>query len=122
MCFRIEIPAYDTVVVDLRNPRADRLLQQYSACIFFVGEQFVNHLTVPFCLSGRGGDLLLGQTIRNLSKALSQLILLKNPSDYIRLIWIHSQRAIGAYVISIAFTPCKFRVTSLETLPDAGFN
>ena len=122
MRFRIKIPAYDTVVVDLRNPRADRLLQQYSACIFFVGEQFVNHLTVPFCLSGRGGDLLLGQTIRNLSKALSQLILLKNPSDYIRLIWIHSQRAIGAYVISIAFTPCKFRVTSLETLPDAGFN
>ena len=122
MCFRIEIPAYDTGVVDLRNPRADRLLQKYSACIFFVGEQFVNRLTVPFCLSGRGGDLLLGQTIRNLSKALSQLVLLKNPPDYIRLIWIHSQRAIETYVISIAFTPCKFRVTSLEILPDSGFN
>ena len=122
MCFRIEIPAYDTVVVDLRNARADRLLQKYSACIFFVGEQFVNRLTVPFYLSGRGGDLLLGKTIRNLSKALSQLILLKNPPDYIRLIWIHSQRAIGTYAISIAFTPCKFRVTSLETLTDAGFN
>ena len=47
----VEIPIHEAMVLNLGSAGTDGLLQQHAAGIFFVGEQLVDCLPIPFGLA-----------------------------------------------------------------------
>ena len=118
----IKIPIYEAIIFYLNRTSADSRLKQHPSGIFFIGEQFVNRLPIPFGSASGGGDALFFQTSNNFPKAITSKILLKYPAHYLRLIGIHCQLTIRINIISVALALCHFGATILESFPEAVLN
>ena len=94
MSIGVEIPIYETMVFDLGNASADRLLKQHTSCIFFVGEQLVNCFPVPYGFACWGWDALPLQTRSDFPQAVTGKIPLKYPAYNLGLVGIYHQLAI----------------------------
>ena len=113
----IEIPIHEAIVFNLNRTGTDRFLKQHPSGIFFIGEQFVNRLPIPFGSAGGGGDALLFQASSNFPLTITGKILLKYPAHYLCLIGIHRQLTIRINIISIALALYYFGVAVLKSFP-----
>ena len=113
---------HETIIFDLDSTSADRFLKQYPSGVFFIGEQFVNRLPIPFWPAGGGGDTLLFQTSSNFPKTVTCNIPCKYPAHYLRLIGIYRQLTIRTDFIPIALAFCHFGTAVPKTLPQAYFD
>ena len=53
----VKILIYEAIVFYLSYTSADRFLEQHPSCVFFIGQQFVECLPVPFGLASGGADV-----------------------------------------------------------------
>jgi len=56
-------------------------LGQHPSCVFFIGQQLVECLPVPFVFFSWGGDDLPFQTIGNLSQTVTAEVTVEDPTD-----------------------------------------
>ena len=118
----VEIPIHETIIFNLDCAGANRFLKEYTACIFFIGEQFVDCLPIPLGLSCRREDTLFFKTNSNLTQTFSRLVLLEDSDDYFGFLRINDQCTVWRSLISVASAPRHFRTAVLKTFPKSNFN
>ena len=94
MSIGVKIPVHETIVFNLENAGVNCLLKQHMACVFFIGEQFVNCFPIPFEFACWGWDALPLQTRGDFSKTVASQISLKYPAYNLSLVRIYHQLTI----------------------------
>ena len=118
----VEIPFHEAIVFDLDGAGADRFLEQHPSGVFFIGEQFVNCLPIPFGPAGGGGNALPFQTRSNFSKAVTSKILFKYSVHHLGFVRIYFQFSIRIDRVSVALALCHFGAAVLKTFSETAFN
>ena len=98
----VKVPIHEAVIFELRSTCADSFLEQHPACVFFIGQQLIERLPVPFRLAGGGKDAFRFQCRSDFSQAVSTEVTLKNPADNSGLIGIDCQLAVRPDGVAIA--------------------
>lgn len=95
--------ASETIIFNLGCAGANRFLKEYTACIFFIGEQLINCFPIPSLLSCWREDPLFFKASGNLTKTFPCLILLEDPEDDSSFLMINDQRAVWCNLIAVAY-------------------
>lgn len=77
----IEIPIHEAIIFDLSGSGAYGFLTQHPPGVFFIGQQSVERLPVPFRLAGKGKDEFCFQCRCDFSQAVAMEVTLENPVD-----------------------------------------
>jgi hypothetical protein len=118
----IKITAFHAVIPNLLTVLCHCFLEQSASDLFFVGNEFVDGLTIPLRFSGWRGDTLRRQTSRNLAKTVAGEVSLENPEDDFGFGFIDAKTAVIRFAVSVTGAVGHFGSTIPEAFADTAFD